>query len=63
VEPDFDGVNYETTRNMRALLIRRGLREGEDLFYLGFPEALHNETHWAMRAHVPFQFFFGRTSA
>jgi pimeloyl-ACP methyl ester carboxylesterase len=52
--------NYEATRNMRALLLRRGYREGEDLLYLGFPEALHNEAHWAMRAHVPFQFLFGR---
>jgi predicted alpha/beta superfamily hydrolase len=55
--------NYEATRNMRVLLLRRGYREGRDLFYLGFPEALHNEAHWAMRAHVPFQFFFGRTVA
>jgi len=55
--------NYEATQNMRALLLRRGYREGEDLFYLGFPEALHNEAHWAMRANVPFQFFFGRAGA
>ncbi|MGH9318748.1 MAG: alpha/beta hydrolase [Vicinamibacteria bacterium] len=54
--------NYEATRNMRALLLRRGYRECEDLLYLGFPEAIHNETHWAMRAHVPFQFIFGRTA-
>ncbi len=55
--------NYEATRNMRALLLRRGYRECEDFLYLGFPEALHNETHWAMRAHVPFQFFFGKGGA
>lgn len=52
--------NYEATRNMRTLLLRRGYRECDDLLYLGFPEALHNESHWAMRAHVPFQYFFGR---
>jgi len=52
--------NYEATRDMRALLVRKGYREGRDLFYLGFPEALHNEAHWAMRCHVPFQFFFGK---
>jgi predicted alpha/beta superfamily hydrolase len=52
--------NYESTRNMRAHLLRRGYREGRDLFYLGFPEALHDEAHWAMRVHVPFQLFFGR---
>jgi len=33
------------------------------LFYLGFPEALHNEAHRAMRVHVPFQYFFGRVVA
>jgi hypothetical protein len=30
-----------------------------DLLYLAFPDAAHNERAWAMRAHVPFQFFFG----
>jgi predicted alpha/beta superfamily hydrolase len=52
--------NFEATRNMRALLLSRGYRECEDLLYLGFPEGLHNESHWAMRAHVPFQYLFGR---
>jgi predicted alpha/beta superfamily hydrolase len=52
--------NYEATRAMRALLAERGYREGLDFLYLGFPEALHNETHWAMRCHIPFQFLFGR---
>jgi predicted alpha/beta superfamily hydrolase len=52
--------NFEATRNMRALLLSRGYREFEDLLYLGFPEGLHNEAHWAMRAHVPFQYLFGR---
>ena len=52
--------NYETTRNMRALLKHKGYVEGRDLFYLGFPEALHDETHWAMRCHIPFQFLFRR---
>jgi predicted alpha/beta superfamily hydrolase len=52
--------NYEANRDMRALLLGRGFREGDDLLYLGFPEALHNEEHWAMRCHIPFQFLFGR---
>ncbi|HSF16719.1 MAG TPA: alpha/beta hydrolase-fold protein [Vicinamibacteria bacterium] len=51
--------NYEATRNMRTRLVRKGYRPGLDLFYLGFPEALHNESSWAMRCHVPFQFLFG----
>ncbi len=51
--------NYEVTRDMRALLRSRGYREGVDLMYFAFPNALHNEKAWAMRAHLPFQFFFG----
>jgi predicted alpha/beta superfamily hydrolase len=54
--------NYEATREMRTLLKGRGYQEGKDLFYLGFPEALHNETSWAMRCHVPFQFLFGKAA-
>ncbi len=52
--------NYEVTRDMHALLARRGYRPGRDLHYLSFPEALHDEYHWAMRAHIPFQHFFGQ---
>jgi predicted alpha/beta superfamily hydrolase len=51
--------NYETTRIMRSTLRARGFRDGEDLFYLAFPRARHDEQSWAMRAHIPFQFFFG----
>ena len=51
--------NYEVTRNMRNLLVRRGYREGKELLYLAFPRAKHNEDAWAMRAHIPFQHFFG----
>lgn len=52
--------NYEVNRLMRRRLLARGYVEGIDLLYLAFPEAAHNEGAWAMRAHVPFQFFFGR---
>ncbi len=52
--------NFEVARSMRARLVRAGFREGADLLYLAFPEALHNEKAWAMRAHIPFQYFFGR---
>ncbi len=51
--------NYEVTRGMRDLLIRRGYHFGEDLLYFAFPNALHNEKSWAVRSHIPFQFFFG----
>lgn len=52
--------NYEVTRDMRTLLVRRGYQEGDDLNYLAFPEMLHNEKSWAMRVHLPIQIFFGR---
>jgi predicted alpha/beta superfamily hydrolase len=55
--------NYEVNRRMRHLLVRRGWREGSDLLYLAFPEAKHDESAWAMRAHVPFQWFFGERPA
>lgn len=51
--------NYEVTRAMRDLLRRRGYVDGKDLLYLAFPHAAHDETSWSMRAHIPFQFFFG----
>ncbi len=51
--------NYEVTRVMKNLLLHRGYREGRDVFHLAFPRAAHNEQSWAMRAHIPFQFFFG----
>jgi predicted alpha/beta superfamily hydrolase len=53
--------NYEVTRSMRNLLLRRGYQFGKDLLYFAFPEAAHNETYWAVRSHIPFQFFFGKT--
>lgn len=52
--------NYEVTRGVRALLAERGYRQGIDLHYLAFPHALHTETAWATRVHIPFQLFFGR---
>lgn len=55
--------NYERTRAMRAALLDRGYEEGRDLLYFAFPEARHDETHWAMRAHIPFQFFHSRRAA
>lgn len=52
--------NYEVTRTMRDLLISRGYESGSDLLYFAFPNALHNERYWALRSHIPFQFFFGK---
>jgi hypothetical protein len=48
---------------MRGALAGRGYREGSDLLYFAFPEARHDERHWATRAHLPMQFFHGRPAA
>jgi predicted alpha/beta superfamily hydrolase len=51
--------NYETTRRMRARLVACGYEAGLDLHYYAFPQALHDEAHWAMRAHLPLQLLLG----
>lgn len=50
--------NYEATRDMRERLVARGYEPGRDLFHYSFPEAKHDEAHWALRAHLPFQLLF-----
>ncbi|HSR49290.1 MAG TPA: alpha/beta hydrolase-fold protein [Acidobacteriota bacterium] len=55
--------NFEVTRDMSVLLERRGYTTGRDLLYLAFPKAAHNESAWAMRCHIPFQFFFSEAAA
>ncbi len=55
--------NFEVTMEMTALLLRRGYSYGSDLLYFAFPNALHNEKSWAMRIHIPFQYFFGTESS
>lgn len=59
LDSGWPGDNYEATRAMHALLVSRGYRDGHNLDYLAFPQAQHNEGHWAMRVHIPFQQFFG----
>jgi predicted alpha/beta superfamily hydrolase len=61
LDSGWPGDNYEVTLGMRDLLARRSYRFGEDLLYFAFPNARHDETYWATRSHVPFQFFFGKT--
>ena len=51
--------NYEFRRNLRNTLARHGRRQGHDLHYFAFPQAVHDERHWALRAHLPLQVFFG----
>jgi len=52
--------NYEPTRAMRDRLIWKGYQPGSELFYLAFPQAMHNENAWAERSPIPFQFLFGK---
>lgn len=59
LDSGWPGDNFEVTRDMRNLLAGRGYREGRDYLYFAYPDALHNERSWAMRSHVPYQFFFG----
>lgn len=54
--------NFEVTRNMRALLDKKGYGSNNDLLYFAFPRAAHNEQFWAMRSHIPFQYFFQHKS-
>jgi len=63
LDSGFPGDNYEVTRCMRDSLLGRGYVAGKDVLYLAFPNAVHNEKAWAMRCHIPFQFFFGKTPA
>lgn len=52
--------NFEATLAMRNLLLRKGYRWGHDLLHFVHPGARHHESAWAMRLHLPLQFFFGR---
>lgn len=58
LDSGWPGDNFEVTREMRALMSLRGLVEGRDFFYFAFPGALHDESHWAARTHLPLQLFF-----
>lgn len=51
--------NFERTLSMRNALIRAGRVFGRDFLYFAFPGAQHDESSWAVRTHLPFQFFFG----
>jgi hypothetical protein len=52
--------NFEATLAMRNLLLRKGYRWGHDLIHFVHPGAKHHESAWAMRLHLPLQYFFGR---
>jgi predicted alpha/beta superfamily hydrolase len=54
--------NYENTAAMRDQLLASGYEYGRDMMHFAFPGDLHNESSWAARSHVPFQYFFGKAS-
>ncbi|MBM3461514.1 MAG: alpha/beta hydrolase [Armatimonadetes bacterium] len=54
------GDNYEVTRAMRDMLLLRGYKLGSELLCFAFAQDRHNEKYWAMRSHIPFQFFFSK---
>lgn len=51
--------NHEGTREIRDVLLARGLVTGRDLLHLVFPGDEHHERSWARRVHLPLQFLFG----
>jgi len=51
--------NYEVTTEMALALVSRGWRYGCDFIHLVFRHAVHDEKAWAMRLHLPMQFFTG----
>lgn len=62
LDSGFPNDNYEATRAMHALLLRRGYADGADVLYLAFPHDRHDERSWSLRAHVPLQFLLGRAA-
>src|SRR3954470_117292 len=60
VDTGWPDDNYEEGQTMRDTLIEHGWRPGIDLLYLPFPHGEHNEANWAMRFHIPMQFFFAK---
>jgi predicted alpha/beta superfamily hydrolase len=51
--------NHEGTREIRDVLLARGLVTGRDLLHLVFPGDQHHESSWSQRVHLPLQFLFG----
>lgn len=51
--------NFAVTQAMAHTLLASGFELGRDLHYLAVPEATHDESSWAQRLHLPFQFLLG----
>lgn len=59
LDSGWPGDNFAETQAMAHKMIAIGYELGRDLHYLAVPEAEHNETAWAQRLHLPFQFLLG----
>jgi predicted alpha/beta superfamily hydrolase len=51
--------NYEVTMGMAMALASRGWIYGFNFLHLCFPFAIHSESAWGMRLHLPMQFLNG----
>ena len=60
LDSGFPRDNFVATLAMRDLLLRKGYRWGDDLLHFVHPGAQHTEASWALRLHLPLQYFFGR---
>lgn len=59
LDSGWPGDNFAETQAMAHKMLAIGYELGRDLHYLAVPEAEHNESAWAQRLHLPFQFLLG----
>lgn len=55
-----DSLYGPTHAEVRAWLLRQGLREGRDFVVRAYPGAAHNEASWRARLEDPLTFLFGK---
>lgn len=54
-----EGHYVENSRKVVRNLLAQGMKAGENLAYYQVPGAIHNETNWRERVHMPLIFLFG----
>ncbi len=59
LDSGWPGDNFAETQAMVHILLALGFELGRNVHYLAVPEATHDETSWAQRLHLPFQFLLG----
>jgi len=52
-----DGL--ESTQAFRKAMLKRGYRQGRDVYFYSDEGGIHNEQSWASRVHIPLAWFFG----